>query len=261
VLTVEHVTKQYRVGAFGGARLTAVDDVSFTVEPGQVLSLIGESGSGKSTIGRMVLGLTGITGGSIRFGDDDVATLRNRGALKEYYRHAQGVFQDPFSSFNPIFKADHVFATVREGFFPRETDGAWRAKLSRALEAVCLSPHDVLGKYPHQLSGGQLQRVLVARALLLDIQLLIADEIISMLDASTRIDVLNLLGDLKATGLAIVFITHDLSLGHYISDTTVILRHGQVVEAGPTPQVFGAPQHEYTRALLEAVPQLHRRWE
>jgi ABC-type oligopeptide transport system ATPase subunit len=261
MLTLDHVTKQYRVGAFGGARMTAVDDVSFTVEPGEVMSLIGESGSGKSTIGRMILGLTGITDGTIRFGDDDVRELRGRGALKEYYRRAQGVFQDPFSSFNPIFKADHVFATVREGFFPHETNGAWRTKLAHALEEVSLHPDDVLGKYPHQLSGGQLQRILVARALLLDIELLIADEIISMLDASTRIDVLNLLGDLKASGLAIVFITHDLSLGNYISDTTVILRHGQIVESGPTPQVFGDPQHEYTKGLLEAVPQLHRRWQ
>ena len=119
----------------------------------------------------------------------------------------------------------------------------------------------MLGQYPHQLSGGQLQRVLVARALLLDIELLVADEIISMLDASTRIDVLNLLGDLKERGLAIVFITHDLSLGNYISDNTVILRHGRIVESGPTRDVFGNPQHDYTRMLLAAVPQLHRKWE
>jgi peptide/nickel transport system ATP-binding protein len=111
------------------------------------------------------------------------------------------------------------------------------------------------------LSGGQLQRMLVARALLLDIKLLIADEIISMLDASTRIDVLNLLGDLKQQGLAIVFITHDLSLGNYISDTTLILKQGRVVEAGPTTDVFGNPQEAYTQSLLEAVPQLHRRWQ
>ena len=255
MLTLEHVTKQYRVGAFGGGRLTAVDDVSFTVEAGQVVSLIGESGSGKSTIGRMILGLTAITAGRITVSGSPVAPS------KDFYRHAQGVFQDPFSSFNPIFKADHVFATVRQGFFPRETDAAWRAKLGHALEAVSLQPDDVLGKYPHQLSGGQLQRVLVARALLLDIKLLIADEIISMLDASTRIDVLNLLGDLKQSGLAIVFITHDLSLGNYISDTTVILRRGRIVESGPTPRVFGAPEHDYTKELLEAVPQLHRRWQ
>ena len=123
-----------------------------------------------------------------------------------------------------------------------------------------LNPGDVLGKYPHQLSGGQLQRMLVARALMLDIKLLVADEIISMLDASTRIDVLNLLGDLKERGLGILFITHDLSLGNYISDKTMILWKGAVVELGPTELVFGNPVHPYTKSLLASVPQLHRKW-
>jgi peptide/nickel transport system ATP-binding protein len=118
----------------------------------------------------------------------------------------------------------------------------------------------VLGRYPHQLSGGQLQRMLIARALLLDIDLLVADEVISMLDASTRIDVLNLLADLKARGLGILFVTHDLSLGNYLSDKAVILKRGQVVETGPTEEVFGNPRHPYTRHLLASVPQLHRRW-
>jgi peptide/nickel transport system ATP-binding protein len=259
VLTLEHVSVTYKVGTFGRGELLAVDDVSLTVQPGRVLSLIGESGSGKSTIGRGILRLVPASGGRIVFGGLDVSTLRG-GALKEYYRHVQGVFQDPFSSFNPIFKADHVYATVREGFFAGVGEREWRGKLERSLDSVCLTPSDVLGKYPHQLSGGQLQRMLVARALLLDIELLIADEIISMLDASTRIDVLNLLGDLKQQGLAIVFITHDLSLGNYISDETVILRKGRIVESGPTPDVFGSPQHEYTQVLLAAVPQLHKKW-
>jgi peptide/nickel transport system ATP-binding protein len=130
-----------------------------------------------------------------------------------------------------------------------------------SLEAVRLDPGQVLGKYPHQLSGGQLQRMLVARALLLDIRLLVADEVISMLDASTRVDVLNLLGDLKARGLGILFITHDLSLGNYISDTAVILHRGEIVETGATELVFGDPQHPYTRSLLASVPQLHRKWD
>jgi peptide/nickel transport system ATP-binding protein len=260
MLTLEHVSKVYRIGAFGGTELPAVQDVSFAVEPGRVVSLIGESGSGKTTIGRMILRLTGISGGRIVFNGTDVSTLRGA-ALKGYYRHVQGVFQDPFSSFNPIFKVDHVFDTVREGFFGSVGEKAWRAKLGGALDAVLLAPADVLGKYPHQLSGGQLQRVLVARALLLELEILVADEIISMLDASTRIDVLNLLGDLKARGLGIVFVTHDLSLGNYISDDTVILQRGAVVERGPTPEVYGNPQHEYTRMLLAAVPQLRQKWQ
>ena len=259
MLKLEHISKTYRVGAFGGGRLQAVDDVTFDVEPGEVISLIGESGSGKTTIGRMILRLSPVTTGRITFDGTDVSSLR-RSHLKEYYRHVQGVFQDPFSSCNPIFKADRIFALIKHEFFPEVTRDEWRHRVAASLEAVSLNPADVLGKYPHQLSGGQLQRLLVARALLLDIKILVADEIISMLDASTRIDVLNLLGDLKKRGLGIIFITHDLSLGNYISDKTVILRHGSIVEMGATEKVFGDPQHEYTQMLLSSVPQLHSKW-
>jgi ABC-type oligopeptide transport system ATPase subunit len=259
MLTLERVSKTYRTGTFGGKELVAVEDVSFDVRPGEVVSLIGESGSGKSTIGRMILRLSPASEGVISFEGKDVSTLE-RGALKGYYRNVQGVFQDPFSSYNPIFKADRVFTTVKGGFFPRVGRAEWQARLEEALRAVSLNPGDCLDKYPHQLSGGQLQRLLVARALLLDIKLLVADEIISMLDASTRIDVLNLLGDLRGRGLGILFITHDLSLGHYLSDRTVILRRGKVVELGATRRVFGNPLHPYTRMLLAAVPQLHRKW-
>jgi len=258
MLVLEDVSKVYKVGTFGGKRLPAVNGVSFEVAAGEVVSLIGESGSGKSTIGRMILGLSRVTTGRITFGGVDVATLDTRG-LRKYYANVQGVFQDPFSSYNPIFKADRVLTLVK-GFFPGIGKNEWDAKVDAALQAVRLEPGTCLGKYPHQLSGGQLQRMLVARALLLDIKLLVADEIISMLDASTRIDVLNLLGDLKARGLGVLFITHDLSLGNYISDRTVILRHGEIVEAGATPKVFGNPLHPYTRLLLSSVPQLHTKW-
>lgn len=259
MLRLEHVSKTYSVGAFGSGRLQAVRDVSFDVKPGEVMSLIGESGSGKSTIGRMILRLLVPTEGTISFDDVDVAAL-HRGSLKEYYRRVQGVFQDPFSSYNPIFKIDRIFSMIRVEFFPGLDHDDWDAKLTTAIESVSLSPGEVLGKYPHQLSGGQLQRLLVARALLLDIKYLVADEIISMLDASTRIDVLNLLGDLKAHGLGIVFITHDLSLGNYISDTTLILRRGCIVEMGATEKVFGDARHPYTQSLLASVPLLHSKW-
>jgi ABC-type oligopeptide transport system ATPase subunit len=259
MLRLEHVSKTYRVGAFGSGTLQAVRDVSFDLEPGEVMSLIGESGSGKSTIGRMILRLLVPTEGTISFDDVDVASL-HRASLKEYYRRVQGVFQDPFSSYNPIFKIDRIFSMIHVEFFPDLSPSDWDAKLSAAIESVSLSPGEVLGKYPHQLSGGQLQRLLVARALLLDIKYLVADEIISMLDASTRIDVLNLLGDLKAQGLGIVFITHDLSLGNYISDTTLILRRGCVVEMGTTEKVFGDARHPYTQSLLASVPLLHSKW-
>jgi ABC-type oligopeptide transport system ATPase subunit len=259
MLTLDGVSKVYKVGTFGGTRLRAVNGVTFDVDAGEVVSLIGESGSGKSTIGRMILGLSRATAGTITFAGQDVATL-GRTELRAYYADVQGVFQDPFSSYNPIFKADRVLALVK-GFFPGIGRSEWDAKVESALRAVRLEPADCLGKYPHQLSGGQLQRLLVARALLLDIKLLVADEIISMLDASTRIDVLNLLGDLKQRGLGVLFITHDLSLGNYISDRTVILRHGEIVEMGATAKVFGNPLHPYTRMLLSSVPQLHSRWE
>jgi ABC-type oligopeptide transport system ATPase subunit len=260
MLKVDRVTKVYKVGTFGGKRLTAVRGVSFEVQPGEVVSLIGESGSGKSTVGRMILRLTTVTDGSITFDGVDVSSLERR-RVKGYYKQVQGVFQDPFSSYNPIFKADRVFGMIRSAYFRDLSSAEWRRKLQASLEDVSLEPAHVLNKYPHQLSGGQLQRLLIARALLLDIKYLVADEIISMLDASTRIDVLNLLGELKSRGLGVLFITHDLSLGHYISDTTMILRKGVLVERGPTASVFANPRHRYTKMLLDSVPQLHTKWD
>jgi len=260
MLKVDTCCKAYSVGAFGSKQLLAVRDVSFAVRPGEVVSLIGESGSGKSTIGKMILRLLRTTRGAIEFDGVDVSTLEGRD-LRDYYSHVQGVFQDPFSSYNPIFKADRVFTMLRSEYFAGLSGSEWRTKLERSLDDVSLNPGDVLNKYPHQLSGGQLQRMLIARALLLDLRLLVADEIISMLDASTRIDVLNLRGDLKTRGLGILFITHDLSLGNYISDTTMILRRGVVVEMGATERVFGNPIHPYTRSLVASVPQLHRKWK
>jgi peptide/nickel transport system ATP-binding protein len=173
----------------------------------------------------------------------------------------QGVFQDPFSSYNPIFKADRVFEIIREEFYPQVKGKEWAARVENALHNVGLNPSHVLNKFPHQLSGGQLQRFLIARALLLNIQFLVADEIISMLDASTRIDVLNLLADLKSKGLSILFITHDLSLAYYISEKAVILYRGCVVEMGATDKIYFNPQHPYTRMLMASVPRLDKKWD
>ena len=259
MLKLDHVTKVFKSGTFGGGEVTAVSDVTFEIRPGEVVSLIGESGSGKTTVGRMILRLTEVTDGTITFEGKDVTVLGGR-RLRGYYKHVQGVFQDPFSSYNPVFRVDRVFEMIRSIYLGGLSREEWRAKLRNSLEAVGLEPADVLGKYPHQLSGGQLQRLLIARALLLEIRFLVADEIISMLDASTRIDVLNLLGDLKERGLGVLFVTHDLSLGHYISDQTVILRRGVVVERGDTEKVFGDPRHPYTRMLMASVPQLDHKW-
>lgn len=259
LLELDHVWKTFRTGAFGAGELAAVRDVSFAVHTGTVIALVGESGSGKTTIGRMILRLAAASSGTVRFEGADVAGLRGK-QLKAYYAHVQGVFQDPFSSYNPIFKADRVFATIRDEFFPDVDSDEWAGRIEGSLRSVGLNPSDVLHKFPHQLSGGQLQRLLVARALLLDLKFLVADEIISMLDASTRIDVLNLLGELKGRGLGILFITHDLSLANYLSDDTIILRRGRIVEMGDTQLVFGNPTHPYTVGLLRAVPRLHERW-
>lgn len=260
MLRLEKVTKVYRVGAFGGKELTAVNNVSFDVGDGEVVSLIGESGSGKSTIGKMILRLIPITSGTITVDGVDISKLKGH-EVKDYYRQVQGVFQDPFSTYNPIFKADRIFQLIREEFFPGAAGQEWQETVRRALRSVGLNPDHVLNKYPHQLSGGQLQRLLIARALLLDIKFLVADEVISMLDASTRIDVLNLLADLKARGLSILFITHDLSLGYYISDRAVILYQGCVAEMGSTEALYDNPLHPYTQMLMACVPRLDKEWE
>ncbi len=260
MLKLDAVSKVYKVGTFGTKELHAVRDVNLTVGEGEVVSLIGESGSGKSTIGKMILRLISVSSGTIDFDGVDVATLQGA-ALKDYRRYVQGVFQDPFSSYNPIFKADRVFRIIREEFYPAVSGSAWKDKVEGALLAVGLNPEHVLDKFPHQLSGGQLQRFLIARALLLDIRFLVADEIISMLDASTRIDVLNLLADLKSRGLSILFITHDLSLGYYISERAVILYRGCVAEMGATERIYSSPRHPYTQMLMAAVPRLDKKWE
>ncbi len=259
MLHIDRVSKLYHSGSFGGRLVPALRQVSFDIAAGEVVTLIGESGSGKTTLGRIVLRLTPASDGQVMFEERDISAFSGR-RLREYYRQVQGVFQDPFSSYNPVYRADRVLELVRGVYFPHLPRPAWQDKIEAALHAVALNPADVLGRYPHQLSGGQQQRLLIARALLLDVKLLVADEIISMLDASTRVDILNLLIDLKRAGLAILFITHDLSLGHYVSDRTVILRRGAIVEMGDTVKVFGDPRHSYTKNLLAAVPELHKKW-
>lgn len=257
---LDNISKVYKIGTFGGKDLVAVDNVSFEIGTGEVVALIGESGSGKTTIGKMILRLIDISSGKILFNNQDISRNK-KGELKDYYRKVQGVFQDPFSSINPIFKADRIFETIKEEFYRHVSDTEWKHKIHDTLLRVGLNPEHILNKYPHQLSGGQLQRFLIARALLLDIDFLVADEIISMLDASTRIFVLNLLGELRESGLSILFITHDLSLGYYISDKAVILYKGAIAEMGATEKIFKNPLHPYTKMLLASVPQIDKRWE
>lgn len=260
MLELDSVSKTYKVGTFGGKDLHAVTNVSFSVDAGEVISLIGESGSGKSTIGKLILRLIPLSSGSIYFDGVDISTLKGE-ELKNYYRKVQGVFQDPFSSYNPIFKADRLFRIIKEEFYPQINAKEWEDKVARTLKDVGLNPGDVLNKFPHQLSGGQLQRFLIARALLLDLKFLVADEIISMLDASRRIDVLNLLADLKTLGLSILFITHDLSLGYYVSERAIILYGGGIAEMGAIDKIYSNPVHPYTKLLMASVPRLDKEWE
>lgn len=261
LLDLDKVTKVFKTGTFGGQDLHAVEDVDFELTEGEFVSLIGESGSGKSTIGRMILRLTPITSGVIQYRGEDISEFRRK-SLKNYYRQVQGVFQEPFSAYNPIFKADRVFRNLKVEFFSEMEQGQWQDKVHDSLRAVGLNPDQVLGNYPHQLSGGQLQRFLIARALLLDIDFLVADEIISMLDASTRIDVLNLLAELKEQeDLSVLFITHDLSLGHYISEKAMILYSGRILEKGETEKIFQNPLHPYTKLLMASVPRIDKKWE
>jgi peptide/nickel transport system ATP-binding protein len=262
LLRVEHLTKIFRSGLVGGFEIRAVDDVSFTVGEGEIVSLVGESGSGKTTVGKLILRLIKPTSGRILFEGRDVLEMSKRELRQNYYRQVQAVFQDPFASFNPLHEIDRAFDLVFRSFFPDVSRDEREEMIDDALRQVGLNPSEVRGKYPHQLSGGQLQRILIARALLVRPKLLIADEAVSMLDASTRIDVLNLLGDFRDRyGTSVLFVTHDLALGYYISDSTIIMYRGTIVEMGDTEKVFHNPLHPYTKMLLESVPDLNVKWE
>ncbi|BAD85945.1 ABC-type dipeptide/oligopeptide transport system, ATPase component [Thermococcus kodakarensis KOD1] len=261
LVRVEHLTRVFTSGFISGFQIKAVDDVSFNIREGEIISLVGESGSGKTTIGRIILRLLPPTSGRILFKGEDIMKF-NKKQLKSYYKQVQAVFQDPFASFNPVYPVDRAFDMIFDSFFPDLSHGEREELIAKALEDVGLNPDEVLGKYPHQFSGGQLQRILIARALLVEPSLLVADEAVSMLDASTRIDVLNLLGDVRdRLGTSVLFVTHDLALGYYISDTTLIMYRGRLVEFGDTERVFKNPLHPYTRMLLESVPDLNVKWE
>jgi peptide/nickel transport system ATP-binding protein len=232
---------------------TAVDDVSFRVHRGELVALVGESGAGKTTIVRAVLGMVPADAGTIRYQGEDVATFTGT-RLRELRRRVQVVFQDPYESLDPRFR---VRDTVAEPLIVHADtrDRAEREpKVRQALERVGLAPDTYLDRFPHQLSGGERQRVAIAASLVLEPALLIADEPVSMLDLSVRTAILDLLKDLQRDGLGILMITHDLATAAHISDAMVVLYSGRVVEAGPTADVVGDPRHPYTRALLGAVP-------
>jgi peptide/nickel transport system ATP-binding protein len=239
---------------FGSGRnlVTAVDDVSFTLEERAVTTIVGESGSGKSTIARMVLGLLPVSSGTLTFDGEDVTNLSSNARIA-YWRNVQAVFQDPFSSFNQFFTVRRL---LNRSLRMLDRVSA-KERLEEALGHVDMDL-DVLNRFPHQLSGGQRQRIMIARALMLRPRLLIADEATSMLDASLRVNILNVLTDLRdQLGMTVLFITHDIGQACYIADKVLVMENGVMVEQGPTDDVIFNPQHEYTQRLLADVPRLH----
>jgi peptide/nickel transport system ATP-binding protein len=233
----------------------AVEDTSFTLYPGRATALVGESGSGKTTVARMLAGLYAPTSGTIRFRGEPTK-LTDGSQLRTYRRHVQLILQDPFSSLNPVHDVRYHLAR------PLRIHGHARNKRQETeqilslLERVNLSPAEqFIQKYPHQLSGGQRQRISIARALAVQPEVLLADEPVSMLDVSIRLDVLNLLLRLKEEEhLALLYITHDIASARYFAEDTLVMYAGQMVEGGPGDEVIQNPQHPYTQLLVSAAP-------
>lgn len=233
------------------AYITAVDDVSITIERGEIYGLVGESGSGKTTLGKAILRLVDVASGQIHFDGHDIAAYPER-KLRPLRRRIQTVFQDPLSSLNPRHRVASAIATplaLHRVVPPGEID----ARVDAILERVGLSPV-FRDRYPHELSGGQLQRVAIGRALALDPAFMIADEAVSKLDVSIRAQILNLFKDIQQTsGVTMLFITHDLHVARYLCTRIGVMYFGKLVEYGPTEQLYSAPRHPYTKALLSTI--------
>ncbi len=250
IMEAKGLTKTF---GHGKNLVEAVKDVSFSLEENEVVTVVGESGSGKSTLARMVLGLLPITSGTLSFQGKDVTNLKGAGRA-DYWRDVQAVFQDPFSSFNQFFTVRRLLDRSMKLLGHQ----AGQDRLEESLNHVGLSAPDVLDRYPHQLSGGQRQRIMIARALMMQPKLLVADEATSMLDASLRVNILNVLHDLRDTlGMTVLFITHDIGQACYVADRVLVMENGLMVEQGLTDDVIFHPQHEYTQRLLSDVPRLH----
>lgn len=252
-LHVDGLTKVFQSRGRHRGKVTAVDDVTFTVEPGAAVGLVGASGSGKSTIAKLVTASERPTSGAISFGDVRVDRLRRR-SLREFHSRVQMVFQDPYGALNPLHTAEYTLSRPLQNFLGLSA-GEARARVHDLLETVGLTPTaQYAAKLPHQLSGGQRQRVVIARALACEPQLIVADEPVSMLDVSLRAGVLRLLESLRRErGLSLLYITHDLLSARVVTDQILVMSQGRIVERGETLQVLQHPQHDYTVALLDAV--------
>ena len=257
LLEIQNVTKIFSGGMFSRSSTLALDGVSFAI-PGdnpQITAIAGESGSGKTTMARLLLGVIAPSSGRVLFKGQDVARM-TRKQRREFRREVQPVFQDPFEVYNPFYKVDHVLTTPIKKFRMAGSKQEERRIIEDALELVGLRPDETLGRFPHQLSGGQRQRVMVARALLLKPSVILADEPVSMVDASLRATILDSIRALnRELGIAILYITHDLTTAYQISDNIMVLYRGSVVEAGSVERVIKDPKHPYTRLLVESIPQ------
>lgn len=254
VIEVRNLVKNYKIrGELGrSTEFRAVDDVSFSIRRGTTTAVVGESGSGKSTVARMVLGLEDASEGSILFDGVDLTSL-SRKEMFAFRRRVQPIFQDPFGSLDPMY---NIFRTIEEPLRVHRigTRKERETKVRALLDQVAL-PASMMQRFPNELSGGQRQRVAIARALALDPEVVICDEAVSALDVLVQAQVLNLLADLQSElGLSYLFITHDLAVVRQIADRVCVMEKGKLVETGSTDDVFDAPQTEYTRSLLDAIP-------
>jgi oligopeptide/dipeptide ABC transporter ATP-binding protein len=264
LLEIKHVTKTFSRGLLSRSSTTALKDVSLELEENRstILTVAGESGSGKTTLAMLLLGFITPTEGTINYRGQDISKLTGDDRLT-FRREVQAVFQDPFAVFNPFYTVDHLLSVPINRFKLAKSKKEATDKMGEALTAVGLHPGEILGRVPHQLSGGQRQRINVARALLLRPRLLIADEPVSMVDASLRANILETLSNLqKNYGVSIIYITHDLTTAYHISKSIIVLYRGAVMEAGDVDAVIKHPQHPYTQLLIDSIPwpDINRRW-
>jgi len=257
LLEARRVTKIFGGGLFDRTSTLALDDFSLAIDGDRpsITAVVGESGSGKTTLSRLLLGLTAPTSGQVQYEGRDLQAM-SRAEWRAFRRDVQVIFQDPYEVYNPFYRVDHVLATPVAKFGLASSRAAARALIEDVLRAVGLRPEETLGRFPHQLSGGQRQRVMVARALLLKPRLILADEPVSMVDASLRATILASLRRMNAElGISIVYITHDLATAYQISDNIVVLYRGSVAEAGDVELVVKQPRHPYTPLLVSSIPQ------
>jgi oligopeptide/dipeptide ABC transporter ATP-binding protein len=256
LLEASRVTKIFGGGILDRHSTVALEDFSLAIdsERPSVIAVVGESGSGKTTLARLLLGLATPTRGQVLYRGLELQTM-SHADWRAFRRDVQVIFQDPYGVYNPFYRVDHVLTTPVSRFKLASSKAAARALIDGALQAVGLRPEETLGRFPHQLSGGQRQRVMVARALLLRPRLILADEPVSMVDASLRATILDLLRTMHLErGISIIYITHDLATAYQISDNIVVLYRGSVAEAGDVELVVKQPQHPYTQLLISSIP-------